>query len=153
MYIKLPDIYPYDLNSQFQLDFPNTSKQDVWNESALAELGIFPVVMVEQPDFVMHEQSVTELAPQQINGVWTQVWSVVERTPEDKQNLTEARASAIRSERDRRLREECDRINPMWWQDMTEEQKLGMKAYRQALLDVPSQPGFPWSVEWPANPL
>ncbi len=153
MYIKLPDIYPYDLNSQFQLDFPNTSKQDVWNEAALAELGIFPVVMVEQPDFVMHEQSVTELAPQQINGVWTQVWSVVERTPEDKQNLTEAQASAMRSERDRRLREECDRINPMWWQDMTEEQKLGMKAYRQALLDVPSQPGFPWSVEWPANPL
>lgn len=153
MYIKLPDIYPYDLDSRFQQDFPNTSKQDVWSDAALAEFDIFPVAAVEQPSIVMHEQAVVELTPQKINGVWTQVWSVIERTPDDKQNMIEAQASAMRSERDRKLREECDCINPMWWQDMTDDQKLGMKAYRQALLDVPSQPGFPFSVDWPVKPL
>lgn len=153
MYLKLPDIYPYDLNSRFQQDFPNTSKPDVWNDAALAEFDIFPVSPIARPDFVFHEQTLMEMPPEQINGVWTQVWSVIDRTQEDKQAMTEGQAASVRQERDRRLHEDCDCINPMWWQDMTDDQKLGMKAYRQALLDVPNQPGFPWSIEWPVKPL
>lgn len=153
MYLKLPDIYPYDLNSRFQQDFPNTSKPDVWNDSALAEFDIFPVSPAPRPDIVFHEQALVELPPQQINGAWTQIWSIVDRTPEDKQAITDGQASAMRAERDRKLREECDCINPMRWEAMTDAQKDLARNHRQALLDVTTQAGFPWSITWPQNPF
>lgn len=153
MYLKLPDIYPYDLNSRFQQDFPNTSKPDVWSDAVLAEFDIFPVSPTDRPDFVFHEQALVELPPQQVNGAWTQVWKIVDRSADDKLAILEGQAAAIRSERDRKLREECDCINPMRWETMTEAQKDLARAHRLALLDVPNQPGFPWSVTWPVNPL
>ena len=44
------------------------------------------------------------------------------------------------------------RMNPMWYASLTAEQQQQLQTYRQALLDVPQQPGFPLSVEWPAKP-
>jgi hypothetical protein len=153
MHLKLPDDYPYDLNSRFQQDFPNTSRPDVWSDAALAEFGIFPVTPTQKPDFVFQEQALMELPPQQVNGVWTQVWSVIERTQEEKQAMTDGQASSVRAERDRKLREECDCINPMRWESMTDAQKDLARNHRQALLDVTNQAGFPWSITWPQNPL
>ena len=62
----------------------------------------------------------------------------------------------IRSERYLRLRQ-CDKMSPMRWNSLTEEQKQAWADYRQALLDVPQQEGFPWGgdpekVPWPAKP-
>lgn len=153
MYLKLPDIYPYDLNSRFQQDFPNTSKPDVWNDAALAEFDIFPVAPTARPDFVFHEQALMEMPPEQINGVWTQVWAVINRSAEEKQIMTDAQSMSVRQERDRRLREECDCINPMRWETMNDAQKDLARRHRQALLDVTAQAGFPWSITWPQNPF
>lgn len=63
---------------------------------------------------------------------------------------------AIRAERYTRLRQ-CDKISPMRWNTMTEEQRTAWEEYRQALLDVPQQEGFPWGgdvnkVAWPVKP-
>ena len=152
MYIKLPDIYPYDLG-RFPQDFPNTSQQDTWKEEALADFGIYAVTVEERPQIVDHEQYLIEMPPAIIDGKWVQKWTVADRSPEDKQLLTDAQCSQIRDERDRRLRLECDCINPMRWETMTDAQKDLARAHRLALLDVPNQPGFPWSVTWPVNPL
>ena len=152
MYLKLPDIYPYDLG-RFKQDFPNTSPQDKWQDETLAEFGIVPVVPTDRPAYNERTQALSELAPQQINGVWTQVWQVVDRSDDDQVLLAVGMAIQMRSERDRRLREECDCINPMRWETMTDAQKDLARAHRLALLDVPNQPGFPWSVTWPVNPL
>lgn len=62
----------------------------------------------------------------------------------------------IRLERDRRLRA-CDKMSPMRWNAMSEAQRADWTAYRQALLDVPQRPGFPWGGDiakapWPAKP-
>lgn len=35
---------------------------------------------------------------------------------------------------------------------LTEEQRAAWAAYRQALRDVPEQPGFPLACEWPVPP-
>lgn len=35
---------------------------------------------------------------------------------------------------------------------LDEEAQAGMRAYRQALRDIPQQEGFPFNVEWPALP-
>lgn len=45
-----------------------------------------------------------------------------------------------------------DRISPIWWSSMTPEQQQAWSAYRQHLLDVPEQPGFPLEIDWSAPP-
>jgi hypothetical protein len=45
-----------------------------------------------------------------------------------------------------------DRINPLWWNSMTQSQQDEVAQYRQALLDITSQPGYPTTVEWPQKP-
>ena len=94
MYLKLPDIYPYDL-SRFKQDFPDTSQPSVWNDALLAEFDIVPVTPTTRPDTVFHEQALVELPPQEINGVWTQVWSVIDRTAEEKQMMTDGQMSSV----------------------------------------------------------
>lgn len=45
-----------------------------------------------------------------------------------------------------------DKVNPMWWAAMTPEQQAATAAYRQALLDITDQPGYPEVIDWPAKP-
>lgn len=42
--------------------------------------------------------------------------------------------------------------NPLRWNGFTEAEQQALAAYRQALLDVPQQDGFPDAVDWPAKP-
>ena len=68
----------------------------------------------------------------------------------------ERNASIVREERRLRL-EECDGMNPMRWEGLTEEQKQAWRDYRQALLDITDKPGFPWNgnaeiAPWPKQP-
>ena len=43
--------------------------------------------------------------------------------------------------------------NPLRWSDLTEVEQQELADYRQALLDVPQQEGFPNEIHWPVNPL
>lgn len=45
-----------------------------------------------------------------------------------------------------------DQVNPVWYSTLTEQQKNDLVAYRQALLDVPQQQGFPTTIMWPTKP-
>lgn len=45
-----------------------------------------------------------------------------------------------------------DRVNPVWYSSLSVDQQQQLQTYRQALLDVPQQTGFPLTVEWPAKP-
>ena len=45
-----------------------------------------------------------------------------------------------------------DQVNPIWYNSLTQQQQQELATYRQALLDIPQQAGFPESVEWPAKP-
>lgn len=58
----------------------------------------------------------------------------------------------VRRERDFRLKA-VDNVSPVRWASLTTEQQQELQTYRQALLDVPSQSGFPTAVEWPIKPL
>jgi len=65
-------------------------------------------------------------------------------------------AEIIRNERYLRLRQ-CDKVSPMRWNAMTEAQRQAWTDYRQALLDIPQRPGFPWGGDvekapWPVKP-
>lgn len=73
-----------------------------------------------------------------------------------KEEAYERDAEIIRNERYLRLRQ-CDKISPMRWNAMTEEQRQAWTDYRIALLNIPQQKGFPWGgdpdkVPWPKEP-
>ena len=63
-------------------------------------------------------------------------------------------ASGIRYERDMKLVNEVDPIagNTLRWNALTAGQQQAWADYRQALLDVPQQDGFPNNVVWPDKP-
>jgi hypothetical protein len=42
--------------------------------------------------------------------------------------------------------------NPLRWNDMSLDQRQALANYRQQLLDVPQQPGYPFQIQWPENP-
>lgn len=58
-----------------------------------------------------------------------------------------------RDQRDFYLREMDEVVsNPLRWSSFTEEKKQEWTVYRQALLDVPQQAGFPLDIAWPEKP-
>ena len=60
------------------------------------------------------------------------------------------RSARVRGERNTRL-DESDRLAMRYVGD-GEPVPEPIKAYRQALRDVPEQPGFPESITWPTPP-
>lgn len=74
--------------------------------------------------------------------------------PPTQEELDAQAASIIRAERDYKLANEVDPIagNALRWAALTEEQRQAWAAYRQALLDVPQQAGFPHDLTWPEAP-
>lgn len=63
-------------------------------------------------------------------------------------------AAFIRDQRDLKLTNEVDPVvsNPLRWADLSAQEQADVSAYRLALLDVPSQSGFPHTVSWPTPP-
>jgi hypothetical protein len=45
-----------------------------------------------------------------------------------------------------------DRVNPFWYNSMSESDRAEVQAYRLALLNVPEQAGFPVDIVWPIKP-
>lgn len=74
--------------------------------------------------------------------------------PPTQEELDAQAAAAVRAERDMKLATEVDPIagNALRWSALTAEQQQAWADYRQALLDIPQQSGFPHNVVWPTKP-
>jgi hypothetical protein len=74
--------------------------------------------------------------------------------PPAQEELDAMAAGQVRSERAYRLTTEVDPIagNALRWAGLSDEQRQAWADYRQALLDVPQQSGFPHNVTWPSKP-
>lgn len=77
-----------------------------------------------------------------------------EWVPPTQAELDAAAAFEVRSERDNILATVVDPLvsNPLRWAALTPEQQAAWATYRQALLDVPQQAGFPNNITWPTEP-
>lgn len=74
--------------------------------------------------------------------------SLREDTVGDQERL----AAAVRAERNMRLVRDIDSINAVRWAGLSGDQQAALAQYRQDLLDVPGQAGFPENVVWPVAP-
>lgn len=61
-------------------------------------------------------------------------------------------AAGARVKRDGLLRSVVDAINAVRWAAMSAGEQAAWTGYRQALLDVPAQAGFPIEIAWPVVP-
>jgi len=73
--------------------------------------------------------------------------------PPTQAELDASTAASVRADRDARLTE-VDAIagNALRWADLTSAKQAEWSTYRQALLDVPQQSGFPADITWPTKP-
>ena len=66
---------------------------------------------------------------------------------------TKEKASSVRTQRDTLLSSSVDTINAIRYNSMKEKDKKAWAEYRQALLDIPQQEGFPDNIIWPTPPM
>ena len=73
--------------------------------------------------------------------------------PPTQAELDAAEAASVRADRDGRLLE-VDAIagNALRWAALDADTQATWATYRQALLDVPQQSGFPTDITWPTKP-
>lgn len=83
----------------------------------------------------------------------TAAGDVAPYVPPTQAELDAALSAQLRSERDNLL-VEVDAIagNALRWATLSADQQNVWAVYRQALLDVPQQTGFPNDVTWPVAP-
>jgi len=145
MFVKLNnnliDVYPYSYH-QLRADNSNTSFPDAISDERLAEWSVFPVVLQTQP-LTSPSMIAEEVAPIQINGVWTQQWNIRTLTEQELQVL----ANNIKSKRDALLQESD-------WTQLPDVliDKQPWVIYRQSLRDLSLQTNFPTIVIWPIKP-
>jgi hypothetical protein len=73
--------------------------------------------------------------------------------PPTQEELDAALAAEVRADRDALLLE-VDAVagNALRWAELDSTEQAAWSTYRQALLDVPQQDGFPHTVTWPVKP-
>lgn len=103
-----------------------------------------------EQDFIPYKQGI-ELSPDHTGEIgWT--WTDSGWDKNEFQPTLEQLASIARYKRNNLLKQTVDRINPLRWESYTQEEKDAWSSYRQALLNVPQQEGFPTNIVWPTKP-
>jgi hypothetical protein len=64
----------------------------------------------------------------------------------------EQKCEYIRNRRNKFLSMDIDTFNAIRWDSLSQEQKSLWTNYRQDLLNIPQQSGFPEDVVWPIKP-
>lgn len=154
MFVKITNgqvaAYPYTVGD-LRRDNPNTSFPKNVPAATMAAFGMFPVGYEAAPDFdPMTHRIQNSNVPELKNGEWVLTKTVVALTAEQIADRDAAKASEVREKRDDLL-SECDWIVVKSYEtgaNIPAEWEL----YRQALRDIPSQEGFPHTVEWPTKP-
>ena len=139
--------YPYTTGDLKRAN-PQTSFPSQISDASLLEYGVHRVFFATQPE-VTATQVLEEGAPvfSTEDQRWTQTFTVRDMSAEEVASRNDAQAVQVRAERNTKL------VASDWTQlaDSTAD-KAAWAAYRQALRDITAQAGFPWTIDWPAQP-
>jgi hypothetical protein len=120
------------------LEYPRHIGDIELDSAGMADYAI--VQWVERPQINVERERVNISAPIQVDGQWLTNW-VVTQIPDLEQ------ATKVRELRKTKLSESD-------WTQVADSpvDKAVWATYRQALRDITTQSGFPWSVTWPDAP-
>ena len=153
LYVKAIDnqivAYPYSPTDLIRANLNTSFPAGPLSSETLAEYNVFPVHFANQPVVDVLTQRMVEIAPLFDGQSWIQQWAV-EALPQDEIDARNAqKASLVRAERNRRLADTDWIVIKVL--EAGQPQDFSVAAYRQALRDIPSQPGFPWDIIWPTQ--
>jgi hypothetical protein len=137
--------YPYGLG-QLKAANPLTSFPAQANDEMLASYGV-QRVFFSTPPAITDTQVLEEGTPVFADDRWTQTFAVRDMSAEEVASRNDAQAVQVRAERNSKL------AASDWTQvaDSTAD-KAAWATYRQALRDITTQAGFPWTIDWPTQP-
>lgn len=133
--------HPYTI-ADLRRDNPQTSFPKDVPDNILEEYGVLAVVENAMPSFDAAKQTASS-SVEMVNGLPSRVWNLSNRSREQV-------ADAMRATRNRLLAESD-------WAVLLDFERGrvasdDVKAYRQALRDIPGQVGFPNTITWPEPP-
>jgi hypothetical protein len=151
----------WPLSEQFiQTAHPNTSFAFPLNDETIAAFGFARFAYSDPATYDAEFQEAREITPVLNGAVATQAWEIVEKFTSDEKvayiakrdaDNELAKAANIRAERNSKL-------SASDWTQVADAlldapvDKAAWATYRQALRDVTSQTGFPWTINWPTQP-
>ena len=131
--------YPYTLND-LRREHSHTSFPKTISEETLAKYGVYSVTLLTQPNYDYLVQSpVLSTVPYLDVDSWKLSYTVEDQP----QEIAEENIRSTRNQ----LLDDTD-----WMATSDNTLSAEMTSYRQALRDITSQTGFPYSVEWPVKP-
>lgn len=146
-FVENSAITAYPIGSvEIKRRFPNTSFRLPLEGQDLSDFGVVEVTLTSQPSIDRRSQRLEETTPVLESGVWKQAWNVVTLSDEEQQQIQATAAQNTRAKRNQLLAETD------WTQLSDSSVASTWTEYRQALRDVPSQEGFPYTVTWPTKP-
>ena len=105
MWINEETLKTYKFVHEVRADI-NASLPEILTDETLAGIGVKPVLLVE-PQYDHIAQTAIEVAPMQIDGVWTQQWQIIDLLPEQV-----AANQAAKTANDARL--VAEKIEALW---------------------------------------
>lgn len=138
--------YPYGL-AQLKKAHRNVSFPRNPSDEVLASFDVHNVSPSTRPT-VTNTQELVEQTPVFTEGQgWVQVWSIRNLTADEVQQHNDGKALEIRNKRN-------EKLSGLDWTQLPDSpvDKAAWATHRQALRDITSQAGFPWTITWPDAP-
>jgi hypothetical protein len=147
MEIRLRDTGAVITDGEFRSLHATTSFAAQLSLELLDSFGADVVFEGPQPPTSRYQSVARQGVIQMDNGHWYKNYVAVDMSDQAKAALDAQQAASIRMER-KRLLTDSD-----WTQvEDAPVDKAAWAAYRQALRDIPDQPGFPFTIIWPEAP-
>ena len=120
-----------------------------WDQTTpevLEALGADPVLEGPQAQPTRYQVAFRD-GVQQIDGQWFTKYSVADMDADAIAAKDAEQAKSVRQQRTEKLKD-CD------WTQLADApvDQAAWATYRQALRDITTQAGFPWTVDWPVAP-
>ena len=146
MEIRIKETGAVVFESELRAMYPNTSIPQQLTEETINELGGDVVFEGPQAQPTRYQVGFRD-GVEQISGKWYTKYSVADMEAEAIAAKDAEQAASVRQQRSNKLAD-CD-----WTQvDDSPVDKAVWATYRQALRDITSQAGFPWTITWPDAP-
>jgi Phage tail assembly chaperone protein len=147
MEIRLRNAGEVITGDEFRALHPTTSFPPQLSVELLDSFDADVVFEGPQPTTTRYQFVARQGVIQMSDGNWYRNYVAIDMPDETKAALDAQQATSVRAERNKRL-SACD------WTQLADApvDNLAWAIYRQALRDIPEQPGFPLNITWPEMP-
>jgi len=147
MEIRLRNTGEVITDGEFRALYPTTSFPPQLSAGLLDSFDADVIFEGPQPAATRYQFVARQGVIQMADGSWYRNYVAIDMPDEAKSALDAQQASSVRADRNARLAATDWRVIKAL--EDGNGLDFGLVAYRQALRDIPSQPGFPWDIVWP----